>query len=284
MSYPIAFVKQVDYQSTKTLNDKKSDLLNQKFIPELAQRIQNIGARCDFEVMFNANRKWYFGNGTIDGDQADFKLVAAKEITKGLGFISNLVQLPYKDSNLIVPGFYFDDKNPKTIYMRYMSPMDSLTSSAVRGLRNLAKYCVDSLLCRESDALTKPEPVSATFTKFEQTGLYGKNFANYNNTKTESRNYLLTGMRLAGEGLNPILTFDNGGQLALASVHSGELNSGYWDSSDYLMTPESSIMTGVTLKEKMARYRYLYGRGALSILEYIGYSTYARPSKFQFED
>ena len=52
-----------------------------KFPTEISRKIINLGeAECDFDVTFNTNRNWYFGNGPITLEQADFKLVAAKQL------------------------------------------------------------------------------------------------------------------------------------------------------------------------------------------------------------
>ena len=275
LTFPIALVKQVD---------KKIELLGEAFGPEIARQFIKYEDRCDFNLTFNSNRNWYFGNGTIDPLQSDFKLVAAKHLTQGLGFVSNLMMIIDEELEFVVPKLYVDDKLPNTLRMALMSPMDSLSSSRVVNRKIMAKELLYSFFDKQVPESDLPyEGFSTTFKTFEETGLYSKNLTNYEMTELERIMYHTAGFRLFGDDINPVVMLNGNGIMRLSNSYSGEFDSEYWNDDDYLMTPQSSLITGVTLAEKMNRHRVLYGRGAMSILKYVGYATRTKPMYIRFD-
>ena len=212
MTFPTALVKQIEYPRKTS----KFNSLRQAFGPEYAEIVSRYEDGCDFDISFNSNRNWYFGNGTIDEDQADFKLVAAKHITQGLGFASNLIKITRRGAELVVPKVYLDDELPNTFYMAYMSPLDSLSRSRTVNLWNLAKNIFSPLTTFSHD------PYSETFREFKKLGLYSKNLTDYILTNYEQSGLAFTGTRLTSEkllALIPIVSAVN--VMHLANVYSG---------------------------------------------------------------
>ena len=244
MTFPSALVRQVEFdESVKALQNSRHQSIKRKFGIEPARRIIMNEDRTDFFVTFNANRNWYFGNGSIDRKQADFKLVAAKLVTKGLGFASNLV-LAAQDEGFkyVMPKLYIDYDLPNTKYMAYMSPLDSLSSSGVATPWVLIKLLILDLFRRDHELLLPQlprEPYCTTFRKFEPiglysknftectniTGLYSKNFIDYNISQYQQLWYVIAGKRLSSPWAAPRVTLGDGTERMLSKVYTGEFIS-----------------------------------------------------------
>ena len=244
MTFPSALVRQVEFdESVKALQNSRHQSIKRKFGVEPARRIIMNEDRTDFFVTFNANRNWYFGNGSIDRKQADFKLVAAKLVTKGLGFASNLVLAAQDDGfKYVIPKLYIDYDLPNTKYMAYMSPLDSLSSSGVATPWVLIKLLILDLF-RRDHALLLPqlprEPYCTTFRKFEPiglysknftectniVGLYSKNFTDYNISQYQEMWYWFAGFRLSSPWASPRVTLGDGTERMLQTVYTGEFRS-----------------------------------------------------------
>ena len=262
MTYPISIVKQAEVKINAHKNMKRMENISVAFPTDIARILHNFEtSECDFDITFNANRNWYFGNGTISSEQADFKVVAAKQITHGLGFMSNLIRT---DDGLVVPNTYYDN-DPNTKYLRYMSPLD-----------NLSSYKDAEVLIIQSF-----NPVSAVFNLFKRTGLYSKNWNTYNMTRTELMWYKWAGSKIPvrGEGYAWVKGCK---ALRLLDAYSGEssMPANFYVS---LMTEKASLMTGNKLTDMMQRmHGLLYSCDALSVLREVGYATYMNPTVIQF--
>ena len=244
---------------------------------DVIRKVFALDMYCDFDISFNANLDWHFGNETITPEQSDFKLVAAKQITHGLGFMSNLEKFKVGRSWSVAPKKYYEN-DPNVKYYSRMSPMDLVTYSDVISGRNIAKAALLCLSCRPPVVQTS-EPISNTFDLFERAGLYSTNIPDYGFGPRLS----LVAFRLRDSSIISVYINDEP-ELFMDGVDSGEIYWSHWEDPEFLMTTASSVYPGVTLLEKIASAGggRLYGNITLSILEFVGHATWRVPHTIEF--
>ena len=233
---------------------------------------------CDFAITFNASRNWFFGNGNIAAEQTDFKLVAAKQLTHGLGFITNLEET---QGGLTVPRtYYLNDTDIKCL--RYMSPLDSLSKTVFFRHRDLAVSIV-SVLLGGPTLNNRIEPIENVFKLFQNTGLYTKNLNSHKTTIVENIKYYFAGIRIEDLG-GPRVQVDGTTIFNLLDAYSGQISYESWDTENFLMTERASLETGIKLADKMQSNDQgrLFGNGILSVLEEVGYASWRHPHMIEF--
>ena len=280
MTYPKAIVKQAEVLDWSLGAITQFKMLLNRFPPEIALRILSNDKACDFDITFNANLDWHFGNDTITEEQTDFKLVAAKHITQGLGFVTNLERIQVGRKSYVVPRTYYED-DPNTKYLSYMSPMDSFTKSEFVAPRNALKEWAESLFDIESE-VELFEPLSITFNLFEKTGLYSKNLTSIKGEWPAP--FLKVGRRLGNARKDFTILGLRTSKHELIGVTSGLFTRDDWNELEFVMTSPSSYVTGETLSDKMMVYGNgrLYGEATLAVMEAVGYATWRNPVTIEF--
>ena len=255
---------------------------NEDTINRILNFLDNI---CDFDITFNANLDFHFGNDTITEEQTDFKLVAAKHITQGLGFMTNLERIQVGRKSYVVPRTYYED-DPNTKYLSYMSPMDSFTKSDVIAPRNALKNCAKSHFCLRSEVETF-EPLSNTFELFEKTGLYSKNLTGFKIRGITLIQYLMVGRRLGNPDYQhtSVQTTTSYRRIILDCVTTGLFDYSYWFSPEFVMASVSTY-PAKTLIDKIEAYGIgrLYGNATLEVMEAVGYATWRNPVTIEFAE
>ena len=231
---------------------------------------------CDIEISFNKDVDWYFGPEEIGPNSVDFNLVAAKEITHGLGFDSNLQRTPAaKDKAFLMPKRHQagDPSVSESKLFSYMSPLDNLSfGSKVSNVECLKYY----LNCQTSISTTEMAPISAIFKKFEEIGLFTKPaviIARLRSVPTSMR--LFTSINYDKFEAR----IDNSTILPLNSTRFGQVADSMANTAEYLMV-STEMNIGRTLTELMANYGGLYGPMTLAVMEQTGYSSRSNPKKF----
>lgn len=86
---------------------------------------------CNFEIRFQSNATWHFGQKKISPNATDFQLIAARLITQGLGFYSNLVSLDVINPlPWTVPKLYnYGETNQTGFQAGRMTYLDSILHS-----------------------------------------------------------------------------------------------------------------------------------------------------------
>ena len=251
--------------------------LEKKIPLDTARKTISFDKECDFDITFNANLNWHFGSDPMTSQQIDFRLVAAKQLTQGLGYHSNLEKVKVGRDILVVPRKYYDKDPSKTYYSR-MSPMDDLTNSLIKSVGNVVKAGIRCLRC-SSPSLAFLEPFQNTFDLFEKAGLYSLNETQQINQDFSSRQFRRIGKRLG----RPSFILTNSGPLYFRDPTLSEINQQYWDTSEFLMSSLSSLVTGITLIDKMVQNQgKLFGNSTLAVLKFIGYSIKSNPTTIEF--
>lgn len=255
MTYPNAIIKQADHQTPRSSH---TDIL--QILPlEITQKKPS-NDECDFSLSFNINNnlQWYFGSGEIGQMQGDFKLAAAKYITKGLGFMSNLVEQEVGGRSYIVPRKYYEN-NPSEMALSYMSPLDKYTFAVYNG-----KF---------------KEPLSKVFGLFEKTGLYSQYDSSFKPNERQISNYYAVGSRLAG-----IESFEFTIDGETVRSQGREDFEFIPNSPNFLMHRSSSFSFGTRLTDAINKHGSLYGPFILRVLQEVGYATPTNPQVIQFAD
>ena len=254
LTYPMAVAKQANFKETQ----RRQEVVNQGLFPDLAPYLDQF-SECDFDVTFNSNVRWYFGNGRIFTRQTDFRLIAAKQITHGLGFSTNLE--PINDQGLIPHGLgfatnleYFNYRGtvaPKTFYTNdqsttsycLMSPLDSITFGRSREVQR-GLLSTDGLFTSSLDELV---PISQVFNKFKTIGLYDQNLTIEQFSNWFKFRFLTTAKEF-GAYERFQANFGDGQPLPLFDVYSGQIGDVFRNGPEFLMTNSSSFITGRTLE------------------------------------
>ena len=236
------------------------------------------GCDYEYEIGVNNSSKWYFGNGTKELAQIDFKFEAARQITDELGFRVNfkfldsfLDTFPYVYPHKITTqdGIQFLRLSPfeKSLYMRdpYSRHENLLALSNQIEQINIETERLTNFVT-QLDISVKPLGVSAVETILFWPSLRLQNMR-----------------QMLGDAFNGLIKarLDDG-----SMVHLKFKNDRYylWERTpaEFLMR---EIMTAErSLNGRMDQYglRELYGPRTLSLLEQIGYATVRKPQMVEF--
>ena len=186
MTYPMALAKQTKPEYYLRQQGRRKYPINfpTQLPVELIQHIFTYddgvvdNEQCDIDIIFSPDAEWFFGDGRISDNQVDFRLTAAREITRGLGIYSNF------DLDGYYPNKY-SIMDPSTTFLSYMSPWDSLIYGIARTTkRNFPTTNwtnTVSFLASPRDMASyiprpgEKRPLSYIMNKFQNSGLYGKN-------------------------------------------------------------------------------------------------------------
>ena len=270
----MALAKQANFKPIAERNLKMVEKFPVSLPNEVTNEILTSASACDFAIDFYGNRNWYFGNGTIAPTQYDFRLIAAKEITKGLGITSNMeIQLDgalYFKS--MIQKQYFDPGHPQRLQPRYMSPWDSLI---------YATYMADTprKLSNGYGILKTPKrgdqfPFSTFFKKFNDAGYYQTGTEGFD-MKIWKEFVKLDNWRVVlGEGRFLNLTY-----VPYASM---EINAEYNCTNEFLLSPV--FYNGSSIETIMRHFNNgsLYGPLTLEALQMMGHATRQNPNTIEF--
>ena len=282
LAYPIGVVKQ-----SKTVLYR---LMHKKLANETRSIIYEY-LEADFEISFNCRTNWNHQKSSLEDPTTDFDLIAAHQITIGLGFDTNLIQysgsqrgysFQSRGINHIGPKLLFD-ADTNSLNMSYMSPLDNLMYG--KPPTNLAQALL-SIFYMQSES--KLAPISETFGQFASINIFSRNFL-------QSEFSLLEKLRFhwIGESLTSIFDarrveawFDDGKVLKLDPTYSniGLVHQDLWRTNDFLMTAFVKETKVLELNDLMRRFNdgKLYGDLTLKVLEEVGYSTYRKPMGIEF--
>ena len=224
----------------------------------------------DIVIEFNANIDWYFsGDTAVDENSKSFnffELIAAHELTHGLGFASGLTEYKTSDGNSIpflAPefvesmylGFGTNSMAPINVFDTLIFGKNSLLEFGQRinklGQKKMSQPDYLKEMQQDSDVLSAASEL----------------YQMVRGAKLE--------FRFPDGATAPVFTQADGKFLKGTSLShfSNELNT----TSDYLMTPYTE--DGVASNERLQKYRErsIYGPLTLKVMEAIGYPTVRNP-------
>ena len=254
MTYPMALAKQAKFKNPI------------QYFPVLGvinsaiMAFSTVGSDCDFNIVFNRDKDWYFGNGSITHTQYDLRFTAAREITKGLGFSSNMA-LEFNDG-LELTKFSpvkYNILDNQEAHTSYMSPLDSLIYGEYRPnvtQRNMAFKLQNTSI--GNDQL----PLSTFFRTRESNIKARREFLKVDNWRVKLKE---------GRFLN----------LSYIPFDSMVLSASYGRTREFLMNP--LLYRGCSIDTLMRVYNNgsLYGPLTLEALQLIGHATPQNPHLIQ---
>ena len=230
---------------------------------------------CDMNIAFSKATKFNF-DSAIRANSIDFQLAMAQEITKGLGFSSNLKV----NGGKVYPKLLSDKNGQK--YFSKMSVFDSLiyapklqeTPSPVEAPIKCFKGMFGCTANVQEQVLPSGEPeiipISAIFDKFNNTDIF-------TNPKTDIFSPSIEPIanelgQTTEQGIK--LQFSDGTNLMLDSLEFGHVHRNLRLSKEFLMASTGRLIKGLTLKEGLGlNDGKIYGPQTLKALKAIGYAT-----------
>ena len=214
-------------------------------------------------------------------------MIAAKHITRGLGFVSNIwffedeERLVLQGSRtLAAPKWISQDHLDEEL--AYMSPIDALVYGKIPvTLQN----CFTGIFCNPS--VGPMQPLSVTFRKFQNIGIYGQNISALQINPWKMMQYRGIAWELFSiidEG-NMKLRLSDGSTLPMSSTSLGSIDVTMWQGEEFLMAESRIGEFGKTLANLMTRKNMtrIYGPQTLKVLGEIGYATKRNPAIIRLE-
>ena len=271
LAYPEALIRQAVH-GTRLQADQQlqQNLGNIQIPPETVENIVEFaGYDCDinFNYEFSDQIRWFFGTGFIRANELDFKLMAAKALTIGLGFHSNLEIQKIRNSNITVPRLLNINTFSK------MTPLDNMIYfGPSRISRNLFRPAVPQ------DIGDDLNPISKFWTKFpafiNKKAKYNQQMYahGYNLYCTLTRDRLEA---VSEDGQNVPMKFNELGQFEVMGMRGID--------REFLMS--TRLRPGVALNQMMEEnfLSDLFGPQTLRIFNEIGYATLDNPETIVFE-
>lgn len=147
----------------------------------LKSNINSIETECVLKINFKQDASWFFESGSVEPLQSgssafynDFQLMAARLITQGLGFYSNLIGATNEDGSVmaLLPRAYsYNAGSKRKGDYGQMTFLDSI----VYGRR---PESLMNILVKDFDRYAPMQPLSLTWKKFDDLGLYRLNSGN----------------------------------------------------------------------------------------------------------
>ena len=283
MGYPDILRKQWMHNETSARNEEILSNILQLPI-DIVRQIYSFNATeppgCDIKInpLYSHDFPWYFGNADIPRTYNDFRLLAAREITRGLGFKSHTTLVEKGELIRAYPLDFY--KSGHTSIFAARSPVDDLLHGSVPPkFQDIMQG--NNLI---GDA-RRDYPISAIFDKLEKLGLYKMKFPyyQYDNLKFGLR-LRFTLWQLSVIMREPVVAkFDDGSQMTILFERYGKLSTNSTDGAEFLMSTQAAA-SGVSLRQLMQHYNVenVYGPKMLKIFEALGYSTLSKPEVVQF--
>ena len=279
-SYPSALVKQT-YQIRR--------------LPVEARRHVYSYLPSDISITFNALKSWH-GHQGVNLERfpqsLSFELIAAQEITKGLGFMVNTRNIlfppsftsqpslnfmlpppPERDLSIRVPPVYFNQSGWS--YLGNISPFESL-------IYEVPPKNIFQTIGLISNNYSVAE-ISKPFSKFQPAR---KSITEYEADLLNNRLFYDTGFQLrqvyAGLKEKPLQIHLKDGTV-MNMINETYLDPKYFSTSEFLMTAQVRTAYGLTLREKLQSLGMdsIYGPNTLKVLEEIGYMTRRKSQRLQ---
>ena len=292
MTYPMALAKQANFKflDPEDIHIKEADEIYPIQLPEDAIRhiysLFKEDDQCDFQVHLRSSDRlnWFFGNGTIAGNQYDIRLMAARAFTRALGFSST-----YNGMDRIRPETYwFDD--PSTTFFSYMSPMDGLIWGTGMRSHNLAAAAVaNCILCLMNPIRTGhyvPFPgekrrLAYIFNKYNRAGLNGKNMTDRALTRSQ-RKYLASIEEEFQSYEDWRMVFQDQTSLRIGPYSEMNLLRSYQNTEEFLMSPATFLGQSLETLMNLLNNGKLYGPLTMKALEEIGHVTEKNTHPLEF--
>ena len=277
MGYPDILRKQLMHNETRARNEEIDTVVRRVLFPDVVKHVNTFKpTNCDIaiEFLFSNEFKWHFGDRDIQTDAVDFRLMIAREITRGLGFESHIRLAENDDVIRAYPATDFKLRG-KSVYAR-RSPLDNLLVG-----RNPPE--IFNTFGRHLEQTNTRYPISAIFDKFEKLGLYKFKLPTYASFNLGFR-LRHTAWQLGIIMRDSIVAkIDDGSHLSIVFQNNGRLSTNSVDGAEFLMSTQAAVK-GVSLRQLMQQYNVenVYGPKMLKIFEALGYSTLSKPEVVQF--
>ena len=281
MAYPTSVVKPHFNRYWRYINQALHENLLHK--SDTIQNIYDFASECDisWNINSNINQQWYFGKGEFQRDEHDFQRMAAKAITHGLAFSSNLEESIVDTIPVTLPVRLGSEESQSQYYAR-RTPLDNLIHGPVRpspDRRLLAT--MRRVPWRPAQIL----PLSTLWDRLDTIGIHDTRF-NATNRLLRNNEAIEVGEQFRPTMRSPLLEarFRNGAVLPVVfnQARGYDVNLGATNAAEFVMG--SSFLTGLSLSQLMQRAgtTQLFGPLTLSVFEEVGYSTLRKPQVVQF--
>ena len=271
LAYPIAAGKQSNADDIIKAKTKADILLKRILPPSIVGNINTFNTLCDFDIIFNSTTSWYFGRGNIGQNELDIRITAARLITEGLGFSSNLIKVESErpDHRVVIPKeSYFNDQIRASAFFLRPTPLDNIIYgvSPEDGRRNLG------------NENTRLQPISKILNQIDSSGIY-----RWDMTKTNPLNDLR--LRIPCRNLYQMMNrlvqakFSDGTFLEMTFTAEGKYETYSTIGPEFLMSNSTRDIMGITLEDLMRQNNanQIYGPLTLKVFHQSGFMTQKMP-------
>ena len=257
----------------------------QQLMPaDLLGQLNSYSTVCDFHLHFNKKTEWHFGPAPISENATDFQLLAARLITKGLGFDTNLYSPKDRDSKQVSPKlFHPSEKYPNLLSFRRMTPLDSIIIG--NSANSISRVGGHRLRTAVEGGSAK---ISETWNRLHKLGFYrSKPFS-----PVELRLKYILAVRykyvcqqlyyILQQDIEAYIPGEEGMKLKFHPEGSYDIREP--SGQEILMSESTRDMKGKTLMQALREIDQieLYGPLMMNVLRTIGYATYEKPKMIEF--
>ena len=281
-SYPSALVKQT-YQIRRLSVEVSRHVFS--YLPS------------DISITFNSFKSWHGQQGANlerFPQTLSIELIAAQEITKGLGFMVNTRNILFppsvtfqqpslnfmmsppleRDLSLRVPPVYFNQSGWS--YLGNISPFESLIYEVPPKniFQTIGLISNNYSVAEISKPFSKFQPARKSVTEYEADLL--------NNELFNDTGIQLFQVYNAGSKAKPLQIHLKDGTM-MNMLNETYLDPKYFSTPEFLMTAQVRTAYGLTLREKLQSLGVdsIYGPNTLKVLEEIGYMTRRKCQRLQ---
>ena len=267
LAYPIAAGKQSNADDIIKAKTKADILLKRILPPSIVGNIHTFNTLCDFDIIVNSTKSWYFGRGNIGQDETDIRIMAARLITEGLGFSSNLIKIESErpDHQVVTPK---KDQNRASAFFLRPTALDNIIYgvSPEDDRRNLG------------NENTRLKPISKILDQIDRSGIY-----RWNISKTVPLNDLR--LRIPFRNLYQLMNrpvqakFSDGTCLEIIFTAEGMYETYSTMGPEFLMSNSTRNVMGITLEDLMRQNNAsdIYGPLTLKVFHQSGFMTQTMP-------